>query len=368
MVKICFTGIFRNEEKNVKRCLDSVKKAIDYVSICDTGSTDNTIKLIKEWGKQNGKPTKVHHEPFKNFGHNRTLSFKLAKESFPNADYCLLIDADMVLIITPLWRKNSLTKDQYHLRQKNNYIEYWNTRLISTKYDWLCTGVTHEYWETKTPHTNEDLDSLWIDDKEDGGCKGDKLTRDKRLLLGGLNDEDTPQHLKVRYMFYLGSTLKNMGEIDHAIMWFTKRVNAGGWSEECFYAQMEIGKCYEITKRYNQAAGAYLQAWELRPTRAESLYQLAKMYRLQGKNQLGLLFSLKGKEITYPKNDKLFVEFSVYDYLFDQEISIVAFYVPLKKHIGKQSVQLLLKRKKSLPKSVYNLAVSNAKHYKIKYR
>ena len=46
-ITICFAAIFRNESKNVYRCLNGVKSIIDYVSICDTGSTDDTVELIE---------------------------------------------------------------------------------------------------------------------------------------------------------------------------------------------------------------------------------------------------------------------------------------------------------------------------------
>ena len=61
-VKICLAAIFKNESNNVNRCLDAVKEIIDYVSIVDTGSTDNTVKLIKKWGINNNIPTKVHYD------------------------------------------------------------------------------------------------------------------------------------------------------------------------------------------------------------------------------------------------------------------------------------------------------------------
>jgi archaellum component FlaC len=31
--------------------------------------------------------------------------------------------------------------------QKNNVIEYYNTRLVKLGFPWKCTGVTHEYWD-----------------------------------------------------------------------------------------------------------------------------------------------------------------------------------------------------------------------------
>lgn len=45
---------------NIIRCLNSVKDFVDVISICDTGSTDNTPFGIEEWAKNNNVETKVY--------------------------------------------------------------------------------------------------------------------------------------------------------------------------------------------------------------------------------------------------------------------------------------------------------------------
>ncbi len=367
-IKICFAAIFRNESKNVYRCLDGVRSVIDCISICDTGSTDNTIELIERWGKENNIPVRIHHEPFKNFGYNRSLSFKMAKESFPDADYCLFVDADMVLMITDEWNKNTLDKDQYHLKQKSSIIEYWNTRIVRMSLPWVCVGVTHEYWESKPPHTDGNLDTIWIDDKEDGGFKEDKFERDKRLLEAGLNDPEEPEHVRIRYMFYLGQTLRDLDDLDGSIKWYRKRIEAGGWDEEIAYSQMQIGVCYERKESYETAAGAYLEAWQLRPCRSEPLYHLSRMYRHQAKSYLSVMFAMQGSKIPFPKHDRLFVDYRVYRYLFYEEISISAFYIPEMKMEGTKAVRKLLSMKNEIQQSSKDLAISNAKFYEITSR
>ena len=44
------------------------------------------------------------------------------------------------------------------------------------------------------------------------------------------------------------------------------------------------------------------------------------------------MYALQGKEIPFPKNDLLFVDYHVYDYLFDYFYK--CFYIPHKKHLG----------------------------------
>ena len=59
------------------------------------------------------------------------------------------------------------------------------------------------------------------------------------------------------------------------------------------------------------------------------------------------------KEIPFPKDDLLFVDYHVYDYLFDYEISISAFYII--KHLGRcRKVFGIDKRKDSISYSKYS--------------
>src|SRR5216117_3312892 len=211
--RICYSAIFRNESKNVYRCLDSLKPIIDYVCICDTGSVDNTVELINKWGIENKIPTRVHFgkdQEFKNFGYNRTLAYQKAIETFPTADYLLLVDADMVLKISDDFDPKKLTADSYSFEQVTPPIRYWNVRLISTAVKWKCVGVTHEYWDCQKPNPNNaKFKDVWILDISDGGHKSDKFSRDIRLLTAGLEDPDTPENIKGRYKFYLANSYKD---------------------------------------------------------------------------------------------------------------------------------------------------------------
>ena len=47
MYKICVYAICKNESKFINRWLECVKEA-DYICVLDTGSTDNSVDLLKE--------------------------------------------------------------------------------------------------------------------------------------------------------------------------------------------------------------------------------------------------------------------------------------------------------------------------------
>lgn len=285
----------------------------------------------------------------------------------------------MILEVNPEFDKTSLTEDHYLTLQYDIHIKYWLTRLLKASLPWKSVGVTHEYWDIDRSKVGANyntrvarLETLVVNDPGDGGSKADKFERDERLLLQGINDPETTPDLHIRYLFYLAQTYFHLSQFEDSIKWYKKRVEAGGWVEEVFYSLLRIGFCYEqlanrsankqyeVTEadekenakkqeeQYTALAVLYFQkAWEYRPTRAEPLYQLARMYRLKSQNNIALMYALQGKEVPFPKDDLLFVDYHVYDYLFDYEISINAFYIPHKKHLGAASQKYLESKKKS---------------------
>lgn len=409
--KICITAIMKNESKNVNRLLDSLLPLPpDMISIVDTGSTDNTPDVIKEWGKKHNIPTVVHYEPFKNFAYNRTHSIRAAKEAFPEADYFLLTDADFLWEVGD-FNKTLLIDHKYHVEQYNKFLTYTNIRLLSSKVDFECFGVTHEYWaeaKQQTNHVGEirtgKITTLRINDLEDGGCKEDKFERDERLLLAGLEDPETTDNLKTRYKFYLGQTMKDMCRYNESIEWYTKRVNDKGWAEEVFYSKFMIGfnneqlgwkkkhalfllgkqnkteadnkhlkdwnpndltpdeLFKESNKHFTDAAINYMAAHNYRKTRSEPLLYLTRMYRMLGMNQQAYDIAIMGRDIPYPKSDGLFINSNCYKFSFDFEISIVAFYLEDKKQEGREITAKLMQRD-DLPSDIRATVERNSRHY-----
>jgi glycosyltransferase involved in cell wall biosynthesis/predicted GH43/DUF377 family glycosyl hydrolase len=345
--KICLTMIVKNEEKIIERCLDSVKDIVDAVCICDTGSTDDTVEIVQNYLEKNGIPGKVCQHVWKNFGHNRSLSASAAQTmlqelGFPlHRTYLLFIDADMIFKIEPDFTKKLLMLDEYYLLQKSYSQSYYNLRLGRASLPWECVGVTHEYWSCKKTTASARLTSLWIDDRNDGGAKADKFERDIRLLTQGLEDEPD----NVRYMFYLAQSYKSIQNYEDSIQWYTKRFESGGWQEEVWFSKFMIGECYECLGDWNSALSWYLEAYYDQPHRAEPLRNIAAFYRKEKKHILAYLFAKQGLEIPYPVNDMLFVSHAVYDYQFDEELSIAAYYTSFKEEGFEAANRLVLNKK-----------------------
>jgi glycosyltransferase involved in cell wall biosynthesis len=101
--QICLNMIVKDESKIIKRGLATVKPIIDYWVIVDTGSTDGTQQIIKDFMQD--IPGELHERPWKNFAYNRNQALALAKGK---ADYILFMDADETLEFSPNFKMPTL--------------------------------------------------------------------------------------------------------------------------------------------------------------------------------------------------------------------------------------------------------------------
>jgi tetratricopeptide (TPR) repeat protein len=306
--------IVRDEAAVIERCLRSVRGLIQTWVICDTGSTDQTRDLIAK--ALRGVPGELHQCQWVDFGHNRT---ELMERAHGKADYLLLIDADMTITYEQT-QIRTITADSYLLRHKEN-PEYWVKRLVRGDRRWRFVGVTHEYISTDGPERTEKLDGIAIDHHADGGTRPEKFERDLALLSSEL--ERDPHD--ARAAFYLAQTYRDVDRLEDAIELYRRRVAMGGWEEEVFYAQYQIGVLSERAGDHEKALAALLEAWELRPSRAEPLYELAWMFRARRQHHAAHMIAARGSGIPVP-DDTLFVHRWVYEWGLLFEYSIAAYW------------------------------------------
>uniref|UniRef100_A0A6C0JGA0 Glycosyltransferase 2-like domain-containing protein n=1 Tax=viral metagenome TaxID=1070528 RepID=A0A6C0JGA0_9ZZZZ len=329
MTKICLNMIVKNESKVIERLMNSVLPIIDSYCICDTGSTDNTVELIETFFEKNNIPGRIVREPFQDFGYNRTFALNSCI-GLPNADYLLLLDADMKLRIDPNLKidefKESLKNDAYYIFQGSDLFFYKNVRILRNDPEYSYWGVTHEFVKTTEGSTYIEVDksTLFIDDIGDGGAKADKFERDVRLLLKGL--EENPGN--DRYTFYLANSYRDAGQFENAIKYYEERIKIGGWREEVWHSYYSIGKCYESMGDMPTAISYWMDAYQFFPDRIENLYKIVNHYRCIGKPILAYSFyELASFQLSKSKSDDhLFLEKEIYDFKLDYEFTIVSYY------------------------------------------
>jgi len=316
MHKICLCMIVRNESPVIRRCLESALPIMDYWIICDTGSTDDTMDIIRE--VMAGIPGELHQDEWRNFSWNRNRYLDHARGK---AAYVLVMDADQVLLHED-FHPAQLELDAYHCPVRYRDLEHGFIKVFRPETA-SYAGVIHNY--VKTTGSVGQLSTLVFNDLHDGHRAQNyqqKLQRDIAVLEeAAAGDED-----KARYTYYLAQTYREAGRHEQAAETYLKRTAMGGWEEEVWSAYYNAGRCYQALQRFDEALANYLKAFDYRPSRAEPLYRAAEYARIEQRYHTGLILIRRALEIPLPESDILFVETPIYRYLRHFEFVILAYW------------------------------------------
>jgi glycosyltransferase involved in cell wall biosynthesis len=146
MIKITVAIITFNEERNIGRCITSVKEIADEVLVVDSFSTDKTKEISLAMG------ARFIENPF--IGHIEQKNFALREASF---DYVLSLDADEALSKELIMQIKEIKKnfvfDGYEFNRLTNYAGFWvkhcgwypDTKLRLIKKDQAIWGGTNPH-------------------------------------------------------------------------------------------------------------------------------------------------------------------------------------------------------------------------------
>jgi len=352
---ICLTMIVKNEETCIARSLNHMKEFIDYWIICDTGSTDNTVKVIEETMK--GIPGEVLHHEWQDFSTNRNLGIEASRAK---ADFILIMDADDSLIVEDKNIFNNLDKDAYRIKIRHGNLEYYRPQLIKSSIDFKYKCVLHEYIELP-PCEYVQLDGCYIQTSFNGARSRNpnKFIDDAKVLEAALLKEPD----NVRYVFYLAQSYRDANIDIKAIENYEKRANMGGWNEEIYISLYESGKAKErLGLPTYDIESTYLKATYANPKRAEAYCALAKYFRLKGNNIKAYCYAKLALSVPKPI-EGLFIEETCYAYNRFDEMGIIAYYLDHFKE-GKEACEYLLTL--NLPENERVRVENNLKFYLLK--
>lgn len=318
---VCLNMIVKNEAHVICRCLESVKPLIDSWLIVDTGSTDETQDIIREYLKD--IPGELHERPWVNFAHNRNEALELARDK---ADYLLFMDADDILTYVPHYiRPETFDKEGYYLKIYYSGTTYDRVQLISTQANWRWEGVVHEVIYSPDIKNWGYLDGVVMKIIGGGGRSQDpnKFLKDIAMLEADLEKDPT----NTRSVFYLAQSYRDGNLFDKAIELYEHRVEMGGWDEEIFWSLYQIACIQERLGRDRETVlAAYSRAFNFRPSRAEPMYRIASYQRQQGYPYHAYLIANLGMKIPLPR-DLIFVESWIYDFGFAFEHALCCYHL-----------------------------------------
>jgi len=317
--------IVKNEAPVIRRCLDSVRPLLDYVLVEDTGSTDGTQDIIRDWLTQTGLPGEVFDAPWQDFAHNRTLALARLRENSA-IDYALIIDADDALEIPQGFQLPELTADSYTLDIHDTSIHYQRTQIVRNTLPWRYQGVLHEFLVCEGSGPAGRL-PIVMRRGHDGARRRDPETyrKDASILESALLTETDP-FLIARYTFYLAQSYRDCGEKAKAIEAYLRRAELGYWDQEVFFSLYKAAQLKEeLGHDKDEVIALYLRASESAPNRAEALHGASRLCRNAGRNRQGYEIAKRGLALTAPK-DGLFVEPWIYETGLLDEFAVNAYW------------------------------------------
>ncbi len=321
---VCLTMIVKDEARVIRRCLDALKPFIDHALIIDTGSTDETPQLISEVLPD----ATVEFSKFVSFQHNRTELLEHARLAYPDADFHLMIDADDLWVPGPDFEWPELEDDAYHIEHRLGSLAWWRPQIFRASKPFYYGGVAHEALACDVPFTAERLYGVRVQCGSDGARRIKEPLKKYERVAAQLQKDHYENPQNRRTVFYLAQSYRDCLERKKALYYYTMRSEMGGWGEEVWYSKYQIGRMREMLAfSTDDILSAYLDAFRHRPGRSEPMVAAASMCRRTKQIALQLLHSSTAIHIPYPKNDRLFVEWTAYSWRAWDEFAMACWHM-----------------------------------------
>ncbi|WP_226643245.1 glycosyltransferase [Mesobacillus subterraneus] len=200
MITLALAMIVKNEQDNLKRCIDSVKNLVDEIIVIDTGSTDDTRNIALQLG------AKVYdYQWAEHFSDARNYSISKA-----SSDFILVLDADEYILANGHLIKEFISGNQRligRINIKSSYMENGEVREVATFVSRVFPnsgiyfeGAIHEQINSTLPRKN-----IEVIVGHDGYLLKDKTKRNLPLLLKELEASGPDDYLyyQIGKQYYL---------------------------------------------------------------------------------------------------------------------------------------------------------------------
>lgn len=276
-MKIYVYAICKNESKFAERFMNSVKDA-DGVYILDTGSSDNSAKLLAESG---AFVTEKKYESFR-FDVARNDSLKLAPD---DGDLYICIDLDEIL--EPDWRASleraalaapHANKFMYRYVWSKNAdnsdgVVFWAEKIHRRGFMWK--GAVHE---TLVPLPETELHAAYAYGVQVTHYPDPTKSRSSYLPLLEIAAKEAPDDDRTAH--YLGREYMFAGQYDKAIAELMRHLSlpTATWKDERAASMRYISKCYSRLNDTREAISWALRAVAESPDTREPYLQLSRAF------------------------------------------------------------------------------------------
>lgn len=317
MVTISLCMIVKNEEDVLARCLDSVKDIANEIIIVDTGSTDKTKEIARNYTDKI-----FDFQWIDDFSAARNFSFSKATK-----DYILWLDADDIILkddrdkfkqlkqnlaptVDTVMMKYNVGFDEYESVTLSYFRERLTKRLNKCK--WI--EPVHEYLEIKGNIINSDI-CITHKKEHPSTQKRNLAIYEKKLSNDGT--------LSPRSLYYYAKELYENRRYDNAIEYFNKFLDTEkGWIEDNISACLLLSSCYEAKNDEKNILIYLLKSFEYDTPRAESCCKIGNYY-LDSKDYKRAIFWYKlATQIEEPTDNWGFMLHDYFDYIPNMQLCL----------------------------------------------
>jgi len=239
LITISLCLIVKNEEDTLGRCLESVKNAMDEITIVDTGSTDKTKEIAARYTEKIYDFTWID-----DFGAARNFAFSHATQ-----DYIMWLDADDVLLENDLQKLLLLKQDldstvdsvtmNYNLASDANgniVSSLRRNRLVKRARQFQWIGAVHEYLAVNGKIIDSDVTVTHKKERCDTADRNLKIY-EKRIADGEV--------FSPRDLFYYANELVDHHIYEKAVEYYQKFLDTKlGWVEDNISACGKLSDCF----------------------------------------------------------------------------------------------------------------------------
>ncbi len=273
--------IVKNSGEVLRECLNKNKNYIDHWTIVDTGSSDDTMKIVQEELKN--IPGNLYQIDFIDFSQARNKSLELSSGS---CKYTLILDDSYILHgsnkLIDILKKSEYPC--YSIKIGNYYNEhlhnsYFSKRIIKSDSNLKYQYRVHEDIIFDKPKFLEN--DIFLDDLETQEHKVRSVSRyknDINLLL--LDHEDFPN--EPRIIYYIAKTYFNMEKYNDSLKYYKKLENLKDIDKEYLYTALYDKACinYMLNENITDFKNSLLYIHNnLKNNKIEGSYKLAIIYR-----------------------------------------------------------------------------------------
>lgn len=351
--------IVKNEADNIKGTLENVVKNfnIDYWVISDTGSTDNTIDIVKDTFNELNVPGKFHNKEWKDFSTNRNY---VIEEAETISNFLLFFDADDSVVGN--FKLPELTNDSYLMKFGPNFV-FHRIFIVKTNHKWRYKGILHEYISSDFPYTSKvTITGDYYVIPGTHGCRSkdpNKYLNDALVFEKALISKETPKDMLGRYTYYCAQSYKDACRMDRAIDFYKKTIDSNGWIQEKYIACKMLGIHYKKTD-FKKAIHYFIKSRDFDNRRVDCLLEMANMFN-DDKLMLNILTSVSPENVADPMSDEyLFIDVPTHNVYYFNTVIILAY------KLGEQDIVCSylteqLKRYKNISNLHLKSALNNVK-------